>query len=178
MDADDDGNKVIVMNRQKPPSLLDQILSPASKPAAVPPRPADPLPEGQSSPEPAKKADPRPKLGDAYRANAKFLNRLEERQVMIHFVAADCLPRGFSYTYLERIWFEPSGQPSGGLDLVVRFGGTEATDVRIRGWNLDAIYDYISRHTMPWVWERPHGRYAENDAATVITGITFTKIEK
>jgi hypothetical protein len=178
MDADD-GDKVIVMNRPKPQSLLDQILSPASKPAAaVPPRPADPPPEVPPSQEPAKKADPRPRPGDPYRANAQFLNRLEERQVMIHFVARDCIPRGFAYAYLEGIWFEPGDQPGGGLDLVMRFGGTKPTDVRIRGRNLDGVYDYISRHTMPWVWERPPGRYADNDAATVITGISFHPVEK
>lgn len=125
-----------------------------------------------------KKSDPRPRPGDAYRPCARFMNRLEERQTMLHFIARDCTPTGFPYANLDGIRFEKSGQPGGGLDLVVRFAGVKPTEACLAGRNLDGIYDWIAAGTLPWVWERPDGIYREDDTATVITRITFVELER
>jgi hypothetical protein len=179
------GDKVITMPRPKTPSLLDQILNPLSTPdnkastsaaapvASQPAMPPPTAPETMPPPEPPKKSDPRPSPGEIYRPHSLFLNRLEERQVTLHFIAKDCIPHGVAYARYEDIEFDRDATPGGGLDLVVHFGGTKAVDVRISGRNLGGVYDYISRNTMPWVWARPDGRYADNDATIVITSWAF-----
>jgi hypothetical protein len=177
MDDDHDayGDKVITMPRPKTPSLLDQLLNPLSTPdnkASASAAPAT-VPELPAQ-APPKKSDPRPKPGDPYRAHALLLNRLAERELSISFVAKDCTPFGLEYSLLERVRFVRSLKAGTGLDLLLRFGGTEPLEVRIIGRNLQLVYDYIGNHTMPWVWERPDGRYAEHDAATVITAIIIT----
>ena len=51
------------------------------------------IPEAEFQPPP-KKSDPLPRPGDAYRAHARFLNRLSTDPKLIHFVAKDCWLRG------------------------------------------------------------------------------------
>lgn len=128
---------------------------------------------------PAKKADPLPMPGDPYRANARFLNRLQTPQPFLHIVMANGDIEGFSYGDLRRVRFVKGEKPGGGPVLILRFVEAVVTDVRIEGQNLSDIHYYISQHTMPWIWELPEGiRTDDDDAATVIAGIRLTESEK
>jgi hypothetical protein len=157
------------------PSMIRDMNRSAAFVQAEPAAVAEPMTQSES---PGKKADPRPKPGEAYRPCARFMNRLEERQTTLHFIAGDCTPTGFPYANFDGIRFERSGEPGGGLDLVVRFAGVKPTDVRLAGRHLGDIYDMIAAGTLPWVWERPEGIYREDDTATVVTGIIFTELER
>jgi hypothetical protein len=134
--------------------------------------------DADDSQAPAKKADPLPKLGDPYRANARFLNRLQAPQPLLHIVLANGDIDGFSYGDLRRVRFVEGEKPSDGPVLILRFVEAVVTEVRIEGRNLDDIHYYISQHTIPWIWERPKGFYADDDAMTVIASITLTQSEK
>ena len=179
---DDDGPdaKVIMMNRPTG-SIRDLIANPTGRPAP-PPEPPRPVvepeaPEAEYQPPP-KKSDPLPRPGDAYRAHARFLNRLVSDPKLIHFVAKDYTCAGYSYADLRRVNWLPAGEPGGGPVLVLRFVEAVITEVRLTGRNLDDLHYWISEGCMPWVWERPDGFRSRDDAATVITGIAFNEVER
>jgi hypothetical protein len=161
-------------------SITDILNMPVERPssdAAVTPQRAD-VPEKPEDDDdsPAKKSDPLPKPGDAYRAHARFLNRLAIDPRMIHFVDGNCFSEGFSYADLRRVrWID--GGAGGGPVLVLRFVEAVVVEVRIEGRNLDVIHHWISEGRMPWVWVQPKGFKTSDDKAVVITLLTITEIE-
>jgi hypothetical protein len=179
---DDDGHdaKVLVMNRPTG-SIRDLIASPMAKPAppSEPPRPAA-MPDDVEADyqPPPKKSDPLPRPGDAYRAHARFLNRLASDPKLIHFVSTDFTCQGYCYSDLRRVSWLPAAEPGSGPVLVLRFVEAVVTEVRITGRNLEDLHYWISEGCMPWICERPDGFRVRDDDATVITGIAFQEIER
>ncbi len=182
MDDDDDGldAKVLVMNRPTG-SIRDLIAHPTGKPTP-PPEPSRPTAVPDAPEEdyqsPPKKSDPLPRPGDAYRPHARFLNRLSADPKLIHFVTKDLTREGYCYSDLRRVSWLPADDPGDGPVLALRFVEAVVTEVRITGRNLDDLHYWISEGCMPWIWERPDGFRARDDAATVITGIAFQEIER
>jgi hypothetical protein len=182
MDDDDHSHaRGILMNRPTG-SIRDLIANPTGRPAAAPPEPPRPVAaaevmEAEAQPPP-KKSDPLPKPGDAYRAHARFLNRLSSDARMIHFVRKDFSCEGYAYDDLRRIRWVPPAEPGGGPVLVLRFVEAVITEVRITGRNLDDLHYWISEGTMPWAWEQPEGFRTRDATVTVITGITIKEEEK
>lgn len=127
---------------------------------------------------PAKKSDPLPRPGDAYRACARFLNRLSTEQRLIHFVDKDGWAEGFAYSDLRRVRWIKGDDPASGPVLVLRFIEAVITDVRVEGRNLEDIHYWISEGVMPWIWEQPAGFKTRDDRAVVITRITFDVKER
>jgi hypothetical protein len=126
---------------------------------------------------PPKKSDPLPRPGDKYRAHARFLNRLDIDQRLIHFVDKECWCEGYAYSDLRRVrWLAPATEGSGPV-IELRFVESVITDVRIEGQNLEDVHHWISEGTMPWVWERPAGFKTRDDNAVVITRITVQTVE-
>jgi hypothetical protein len=126
----------------------------------------------------AKKSDPKPESPqEPYRAHASFLNRLKTQERTFYCVFRDCTYRGFAYAHYDGIRLEKSARPGGGLDIVVRFHGSEIEDIRLEGGPLRFVADCIGLGIMPWVWELPDGQ-TPAEGATVITRITVTKIER
>jgi hypothetical protein len=196
MDGDSE-EKVIAMHLNRPKSGLKEILNLAQKhpsPGEIgedtPPdardRAGDPPPGSDTVPEggeldyqpPAKKSDPLPKPGDAYRAHARFLNRLSVEQRLIHFVDRECWYEAFAYSDLRRVRWLPPVDEGGGPVLELRFVEAETTNVRIEGRNLEDIEYWIGEGTMPWVWEQPRGFKTRDDKAVVITRLTLQKAEE
>jgi hypothetical protein len=135
--------------------------------------------DADDSQAPAKKADPLPKPGDPYRANARFLNRLQTPQPFLKIVMANGDIEGFSYGDLRRVRLVKGEKPGDGPVLILRFVEAVVTEVQMEGRNLDDIHYYISQHTMPWIWERPKGFHTDDDdATTVIVSITLTESGK
>jgi hypothetical protein len=91
--------------------------------------------------------------GEEYRACARFVDRLQAEQKMLHFVLKNGTIEGFSYSDLRRVRMVPSDKPGGSPVLQLRFVEAETTDVEIRGRNLRDIHYYISLGVLPWVWE-------------------------
>ena len=178
------------MARSRPTSLVDQIfssspkvtpspLAAAPKPMASKAAPAEPMPQA-FEPEPLpppKKADPLPRPGDAYRANAQFINRLGSGERMIDFVDRECFSEAFSYADLRRVSWRKSPTPGGGPQLVLRFVAAGVVEVVISGRNLDDIRHYVREGMMPWVWEQPDNFRPKSDQMTVITGIEIKEFE-
>jgi hypothetical protein len=196
MDGDNE-EKVIAMNLNRPKAGLKEMFnlgekhpSPGEIGEDAPPdgrdRAGDPPPSTDTAREggeaeyqpPAKKSDPLPKPGDAYRAHARFLNRLNTEPRLIHFVDKDCWSQGFAYSDLRRVGWLPAVEEGGGPVLGLRFVEAEITDVRIEGRNLDDIRYWIDEGNMPWVWEQPRGFRTRDDKSVVITRITLQLVDK
>lgn len=129
---DDVDEKVIVMHLNRPrPGLttdpLDLLPSPseigdddrpygrvAGRGHAAQPEPEEVRePEEQDYSPPPKKSDPLPRPGDAYRACARFLNRLSSPQRLIHFVDKECWAEGYAYSDLRRCrWVKVTARPA------------------------------------------------------------------
>ena len=196
MDGDSE-EKVITMHLNRPkagikemfnlgqkhpsPAEIGEDMPPNGEDHAGDPPPGTGTPNKAGEPDyqpPAKKSDPLPKPGDAYRAHARFLNRLSVEQRLIHFVDRDCWSQGFAYSDLRREGWLPPAQEGGGPVLGLRFVEAEITEVRIEGRNLDDIRHWISEGTMPWVWEQPRGFKTRDDKSVVITRITLQQVDK
>src|SRR4051795_10724145 len=68
------------------------------------PEPAAPSPVKDPDYQPPhKKSDPLPRPGDAYRACARFLNRLSVEQKLLHFVTRNFACEGYAYSDLRRL---------------------------------------------------------------------------
>lgn len=183
MDGDVE-DKVLAMNRPRP--RIDDFLPSPGEPAEADDvfsglRPG--LETGPGEPEeefqpPPKKSDPLPKPGDPYRACARFLNRLNTEQRLIHFVDKDCWAEAFAYSNLRRVRWVQGDDPADGPVLVLRFIETAITDVYVEGRNVEDIHHWISESVMPWIWEQPKGFKTRNDSAVVVTRITFRKVER
>lgn len=177
-------------------SITDLILAAAHR--AATPTPADPA-RAAAPPAPpvppaadgeleaaelvrqelARKSDPMPESPlEPYRPHAGFLNRLKSQERTFYCVFQDCTYRGFPYAQYDGIRLERAAAPGGGLEVVVRFNGSQVEEVRLAGRGLRFVALCIGLGIMPWVWERPDGRAAAGDAATVITAITIVKIER
>jgi hypothetical protein len=169
--------KVGSMHRPKS-SIRDVLDLPhgGRLPVAGVPEVAEP-PPAEHQPPP-KKSDPLPKPGEAYRACAGYLSRLNTDQRMIHFVDRHFNIEGFSYSDLRRLRLIASDDPGGGLELVLVFVEAEITEVRVCGRHLDDIHYWISEGLMPWLWEAPKDFHTKDQQATVITKITVTHREK
>jgi hypothetical protein len=176
-------------------SITDLILGAGRRQAPTPPaepeRPAAPPPPPAAADEEleaaehfkqelAKKSDPLPvSPAERYRPHAEFLNRLKATERTFYCVFKDCTNQGFPYAHYDGIRLERSPAPGGGLEVVVRFNGSEVEEVRIAGRNLRFIEICVGMGIMPWIWELPEGRKDDfGDNACVITGITITKIER
>jgi hypothetical protein len=192
MDGDSE-EKVIVMQMNRPkPGLAEKRGNATPGELAddrelyEPDRVRDRRPEPEALPDageqdyqpPPKKSDPLPRPGDAYRAHARFLNRLQHDQRLIHFVDRNCWCEGYAYSDLRRVrWLAPAGEGTGPV-IELRFVESVITDVRIEGRNLEDVHHWISEGTMPWVWERPTGFKTRDDNAVVITRITLQTVER
>jgi hypothetical protein len=189
--------KVIAMHMNRPNPGLKEILnlgkkhpSPAEIGEDTQPHEADqagdPPPGTDTAHEagepdhrpPAKKSDPLPKPGDAYRACARFLNGLSVEQRFLHFVTKDFVSEGFAYSDLRRLRWVPGTDPGSGPAIELRFVESVTTDVRIEGRNLDDIHYRVAEGTMPWVCEQPRGFKTKDDNAVVITGFSFDRVDK
>src|SRR5487761_2116449 len=82
------------------------------------------------------KADPLPRPGDDYRANARHGNKPE---MTLHFVTRDFAYEGFSYADFERVRLVPGDKPGSGPVLILRFNGSEITDVMVEGRHLHSL---------------------------------------
>ena len=142
------------------------VVPPSNGSAAV----AVAEPAGQ---EPAKKFDPLPQPGEPYRACARFGDRLQEEQKLLHFVLKDGTLEGFAYSDLRRVRLVQGDHPGASPVLILRFVEAAITDVEIRGRHLRNIHHYISLGVMPWVWEFP-GNDFEDEKMPVITRISIT----
>ena len=190
---DDEEDKVIVMNRPRP-GLSHRLNTPSPGELADGQRPSGPVrdrvsdlqPQPDTMPEaeeldyqpPPKKSDPLPRPGDGYRAHARFLNRLNSDQKMIHFVDKDCWCEGYAYSDLRRVRWVRGDSSASNPVLELRFVEAVTTDVLIEGRNLEDIHHWISEGTMPWVWEQPAGFKSRDDNAVIISRITFHAVDR
>lgn len=122
--------------------------------------------------EPAKKSDPIPQPDDAYRASARFMERLQTEQKFLHFMLKDGTLEGFAYSDLRKIRWVPGTDPAASPVLKLRFVEAGITDVEIKGRHLRDIHHYISLGVLPWVREYP-GNDFEDETTPVITRITI-----
>ena len=143
------------------------IHPPAGGQAAA--SPVIPLEEAAT---PGKKADPLPLPGEPYRASARFINRLQEEQKILHFVLKDGTIEGFFYSDLRRVSWVPGDKPGASPVLSLKFVEAQVTDVEIRGRHLKDIHYFISIGVLPWVWELP-GKDFEAEGVPVITRIAI-----
>jgi hypothetical protein len=121
----------------------------------------------------ADRIDPMPRPGDAYKAHGRPGNKPD---LSIYFVTRDFAYRGFSYGVFGEVLLLPGDKPGSSPVLTVRFNYV-ATEVVIEGRNLHAIFNGIMLHRMPWVWEHPSPKDFRDENATVISKITFRKLE-
>jgi hypothetical protein len=127
---------------------------------------------------PPKKSDPLPRPGEAYRACARFLNRLSSEQRLIHFVDKDCWADGFAYGDLRGLRWVKGDGPASGPVIELRFVEAVITIVRIEGQNIEDIHHWVHEGMLPWVWEQPTGYKPKNDHAMVVTRIRFYKVDR
>lgn len=160
------------------------VAFPSPAPAPPPPAPAEGddgiIGAEQFRQELAKKSDPMPESPlERYRPHSGHLNRLKTPERTFYCVFKDCTNRGFPYAHFDGIRLERAVASGGGLDVVVRFNGSETEEVRIAGRRLRFVEQCVGLGIMPWIWELPDGRKDDfGDHATVITSITITKIER
>lgn len=132
------------------------------------------VPASETADAPAKKSDPLPRPGEPYRACARFLNRLQERQTMLHLVRKDWTVESFAYGDLRRVRLL-QGEAGKGPVLVLRFVEAVITEVQIEGRYLaNDIHYYVSEQLMPWLWERPKDVDFGDENAPVIDRFTIT----
>jgi hypothetical protein len=109
-----------------------------------------------------------------YQAHARPGNKVLPS---VHFILRDRSIRTCQYIHLESdSRFEPLPQGKGHR-LTFRFAGSAELCVVIEGRNLWQLYDYITQHRMPWVYELPDGRDFEDARSVVIRSITFQAIQ-
>lgn len=160
-----------------PSEIGDAAKQPATPVAPGRGTPAVP-PEKTDYQPPPKKSDPLPRPGDAYRACARFLNRLSTEQHYLHFVDKDCFCQAYAYGDLRRIRWAVGTDATGGPVIELRFVvGSLIVDVRIEGRNLEDIHYWIGEHAMTWVWEQPKGFKTKDDHAVVITKLSFVEVK-
>lgn len=153
-------------------SVIDQMEQKLSeRPRLVPPDATE-----AERVELAKKSDPLPESpNEKYRPHAGFVNHLQSEQRTFHCVMKDCSYRGFPYASYDGIELKPGDKPGSGLDVKVRFSGSDGiTVVTLSGRNLRFVYTCISLGILSWVWELPTGH--EPDHPTVIDSIGFETI--
>jgi hypothetical protein len=194
--------KVIAMHLNRPKTGFADRLNPLPSPGEIgdgerphgrgphrghgqepQPESAPPPPEPESSSEaerqpPQKKSDPLPRPGDAYRAQARFLNQLSSDPRLIHFVDKDCWSVGFAYSDLRRVEWRKPVVEGGGPVLVLRFMESVITDVAVEGRNLEEIHHWVSEGRMPWLWEQPAGFKTRDDHAVVITRFSLHTVDR
>ncbi len=121
------------------------------------------------------KGDPLPRPGEPYKVHARHSNKQE---VTLHFVTKDFAYEGFAYADCERVRLVPADKPGGGPVLIVRFNGSEVTEVTIEGRHLHSLYHWIGLHLVPWVWEHPSPAEFTDDKAPLIKRIRFNTVER
>lgn len=156
----------LVRSRYSPSSIRSHIQN------AIEPAAKAEIPEADSE-EVSERVDPMPRPGDAYKAHGRPEKKPD---LSIYFVTRDFGYRGFSYGVFGEVLFLPGDKPGSNPVLTVRFNFV-ATEVVIEGRNLHAIFNGIMLHRMPWVWEHPSPKDFRDDNATVISKITFRKLE-
>ena len=116
-----------------------------------------------------------PESGSAYVAYARPNNK---PLTTLRFVIGEAV-RGLPYANLDSIDLEPADKPGGGPAIVIVFAGVVTRKAVITGRHMLLMYDLLSDHRISWLRELPKGRdfRDRNDNATVITGITISKME-
>lgn len=132
---------------------------------------AKPEHDGQA----VERSDPLPRPGEPYRMHARHGNKPE---MTLHFVLKDFSYEGFSYADIERVRLVPGDKPGSGPVLIVRFSGSEVTEVRIEGRHLHSLYHWIGLHGVSWLWEHPGPADFMDEALPVIKKITFQPVER
>ena len=121
------------------------------------------------------KADPLPRPGDSYRVHSRHGNKPE---MTLHFISKDFAYEGFSYGDFERVRLVPGDKPGSGPVLILRFNGSEITDVRIEGRHLHSLYHWTGLHQVSWIWEHPGTAEFADDATPIIKKISFNIVER
>jgi len=114
-----------------------------------------------------------PQPGSAYDAAH---SRASNKPVpTLRFVMGDTI-RGLPYANYDSIdWLAPD-KPGASPAIVIRFTGLVAREAIIAGRHLLKLYDLLSHHRVAWVRELPKGKDFRDGKATVITGITISRI--
>lgn len=107
--------------------------------------------------------------GGAYQCHARPLPAL---QTAIHFIFRNRAILSCQYGDLDSL-SEFRHSEDGGHVLQFRFRASLISDAILEGRNLWQLYDYITRHRMPWVHELPAERDFEAREAVVINRITL-----
>lgn len=164
---------------EPPPDAARVVRLAASHVEAAMPRPgkapAEPAPEGDETPVSPEMLAPLPRAGDPYKAHARLANG---PLLSIFFLGKGQLPDGFSYSNLERVRMAAPDVTGVGPMLMLRFTGSETTEVRVEGRNMLGLCDLIGRHLIHWLREHPTGRDDGNDQAVFIRSITPRVIER
>ena len=147
-------------------SKIQQVIEPAPEPEA---------PVAEATSTDIGKPDPLPKPGDPYKVAGRQGNKPD---LTIHFVLKDFSYEGFSYGDFERVRLLPAEKPGGGPVLIIRFHGSTITDAVIEGRHLRPLYHLLGQHRLPWLWEHPSPAQFSDEAAAVISRITFRQVER
>ena len=139
------------------------------------------MPEPDAAPESATTADvgdfdsldALPKASDEYAAFGRAGNK---PLTTLYFMLKDGSWDGFAYANLERIRLTPASEAGGGNELVLRFAGSSATEVRLKGRNLAKLYNYLGQHRTPWVRELPSERDFQATSAAVVTAVAIEDV--
>lgn len=142
-----------LLARSRPTTPISGLQSLLNRPSAP-----SPLPEEAEAPE----ALPRPEEG--YQAHGRIANR-----PLTSFL---CLMRdasvlAFQYSHLDsRACLQRGG--GGAQIIMMRFAGSEVTELRLEGRNLGDLFHYLMQHRMPWACELPAERDYTEEGETVI----------
>ena len=117
-----------------------------------------------------------PGAGDPYVAHARPGNGAEET---LYCIDRDGYFEGFAWNTFERIRLVKPERPGGGPVLVLRFHGSEVSEVAIEGRNLDALRVFLGRRRLIWIRELGEGKaFGLGAGDAVITKLTIQPVER
>ena len=117
-----------------------------------------------------------PDVGDPYVAHARPGNGVEET---LYCIDREGFFKGFAWSTFERIDLVRPEHPGGGPVLVLRFHGSEVSEVTIEGGNLKALRVFLGRRRLIWIRELGEEKaFTVGPNEAVITRITVQNIDR
>lgn len=96
-----------------------------------------------------------PRAGDPYVAHSRQSNGPE---TTLYCIDHEGYFQGFAWSTFERIRLVRPETPGGGPVLVLRFSGSEVSEVAIEGGNLDNLRVFLGQCRVTWIRELGGGR--------------------
>lgn len=160
---------------QKPKSSILQMLD--ADPEVLTREPASPVPASPAaSLAGLGELTLLPQAGDPYVAHAR---QSVGSETTLFCIDRDGNFEGFAWNTYDRIRLVKPELPGGGPVLVVRFYGSEITEVSIEGRNLDALRVFLGQCRVMWIRELGEAKaFGLGASEAVITRLTIRPVNR